>query len=262
MPKAGRTKYGLMFAVVAVGCRASWEPAELVLVVARQRSSSTFLALSLVDALWKVPSMSVVGLDEPWESSRFRPANADFDKWDNSTLRERMANPLRYLQSLRSTLCAQFVSRRCIAVAKLFDAHFFAVDNYAWRPIAPMELVPLFTYPGMRIVVLERDVADEHCSRQWALHTRQWWVGGGHSGRPKNVRDEYDEFKNINCSTLPATPEGQDFAHAHYSWFNTVHSALHTAGARHRSINCTYVENTEHQDAVLIAFREKMLATP
>jgi hypothetical protein len=226
-------------------------PVEIVVVVARQRSGSTFMAASIEEELKRDPSLTVRNIGEPWLAGS--PFNREYDRLVNWTRTQRMLNPLGFLHAMQSALCRR--ATRCVLVVKLFDIHFLYADGN-WRCVVPDELVPLFSHPAVRLVVVEREPNDEMCSLTWAEKTNQWW----RPSTPQEVRAAYETFKRTNCSITSPQFDVPTFAYQHASWFRVVHEAVRRSpGATNRSVHVSYAEHVSHHGEVMARIRNDLL---
>jgi LPS sulfotransferase NodH len=226
-------------------------PPEYVIVVARQRSGSTFLAISIAKQLKQKGGLVVWNADEPWAESTVRADNAHVDQLVNWTHAQRMQDPGRFLQELHAAYCSEqkAMPGACVIVLKLFDIHL--------EDTSADQLASIFAYPGARVVVLERDAAEERCSLLWAQQTNQWWTP---NGTEREKRDGYDQFKRDRCDTL--SQEAQGVYLKHRSWFGMVNSALTNVPNGHlRSLNVTYESNVNSHDQVMALISQRLLTT-
>ena len=233
-------------------------PISFFVIVARQRSSSTYLTTSIHERLMSENGSAVWLTDEPWISAHDRPHNREIDQICDWSPALRMDNPHAFLQALRSSWCNKHfhhapVKVNCILVLKLFDIHFTMHSRRGSVDV----LAALFSDPGARIIVLERDPAAEQCSLRWANLSHHWWL----PSTPAASRVAYEKFKETSCgAAAPSSEDEQEAYRSHVEWFSTVHAALRIApGALERSLNVTYQENVEHHEALMSRINAKFL---
>lgn len=266
----------MMALSMAAGYTVASPPLEYVIVAARQRTSSSYLAASITTYLDESnATIAVRDFDEPWLPAAQREKNQLVDSLvpDVSSLSQRMANPFDFVRKLRHAYCHSMhcssrngvgeaaCRSRCVVVLKVFDRHFRdSFGTPAFRP--PLDLpgtiralTPLFGHPGARVVVLERNPIEEHCSLSWAMQSGSWW-------RPDMTPAAlaaYEDFKrgcNKQTPSLQAADAvdkfGDPFQRDHALWFSALHSALRSApGALGRSLNATYSENVDQHEALM-----------
>lgn len=235
-----------------------------IVVAARQRSGSTFLA----ESIWERAKNMTNGasedepwfLDEPWIAAQERPANKDIEEMVHWPVDRRLENPLGYIQALHSARCHQLHQSKSwrgackfTIVLKLFDIHY---TNSIFKQANASMLRPLFSDPSSRVVVLERDPISQHCSLMWAEKTNHWWL----PETPESSRKAYEAFKRDKCSHTAITSERRAFIRDHERWFATVHEALRTApdGLR-RSMNVTYDDLMDHHSALMARIEKQLL---
>jgi hypothetical protein len=230
---------------------------EFVVVASRQRSSSSYLAWSIVDA--EIANGAVAySFDEPWEDSTRRKANIAAEELvPNLTYAQRISNPLGFVRQLRDAYCRRNRSirgARCLIVFKLFDVHF--AQSPQGKASIPAVLAQLFSFPGARTVVLERDPIDELCSLKFAERSHQWWL----PDIPNKTRAVYEKFKQNQCNHATRKSESDlQYLREHREWYQMVHAALRQSPAS-SYLNATYDDNVGRH-AKLMAHIHELLAT-
>ena len=199
-----------------------------------------------------MPGTAAFAVDEPWESSNTRKANAGIELLVNMTSAQRIATPLPFVKALRAAACAQTAMPRCILIFKLFDSHFIStIAQYDAKLLRP-----LFLHPGARIVVLERSPNDEHCSLLWALESRKWWT----PSRSTETAAAYEKFKQSNCSDTARRGDFDNNARQHSKWFGVVRDALKsTPDAESRSMEVTYSDTVERHDGTIAVIEQRLI---
>ena len=103
---------------------------------------------------------------------------------------------------------------KCVVAIKLFGPDLFR------SPMGEREfnaykdsLARLMTYNGTRVVVVERDAADDECSYNYSKRTNIW-----HGGNKKLETG----WKNHNCHKQPSPR----FAYGHKKWYDWVRGTL------------------------------------
>ena len=252
-----------LLAIVAAFAASSDAFAEFVVVVGRQRSSSTWLSLSITDMLLDQHVLTWHA-DEPWVAGSSRSINIELDEmlWrsgKNWTHQERMLRVFDFVREARMAWCLEKrhlmgAKSRCVMVFKLFDAHFFYATPSRVRMSADL-LVPLFAHRGTRIVTVERDVISEYCSLMWAQKTNEWWLpNASHASR-----ERYNKFLHSECDpqSLARDPGFASYSSQHADWFRIVNSALLRAHNNawpppaRRYIATTYLENVQHHNLLM-----------
>lgn len=242
-------------------------PVEFVAVVSRQRSSSTFLCNSIASLLREtVSGVQVFDVGEPWTNGEM---NAKYDSLVGTTHVQRMADPLAFIRALRGALCKTVPhAKRCLLAFKLFDVHFtnYELKQEWYDHIKLHQLLPLFSHPGGRMVILERDPVGEYCSLQFAQRSQQWFL----PTTPQSVRDSYAAFRKANCENVSASnpeafrgfksPTWSDLLHHHTSWFNLVHHAIRSApGGAERSVNASYADNVQRHEELISRVKKELV---
>jgi len=103
---------------------------------------------------------------------------------------------------------------KCVIAIKLFGPDQFANDKRELYFNAYKDsLAELMTFNGTRVVVVERDAADDECSYNYSKRSGVW-----HGGNKKLET----AWKNHNCRTQPSPR----FAYGHKKWYDWVRDTM------------------------------------
>ena len=162
---------------------AAARPAEFIVVLSRQRSSSTVLSQAIAAF-----HPCVVWTNEIFHTkaaARLRRECGTMDRFSGRLLREhgkaalhasRFSHPVAFLRAVRDLqLSVQWPRPGCgrtayALVFKLFDMHLNG-------RLETTGLQDLLSYPRTSVLVLERDAAASECSLSWARRSADWCRG-------------------------------------------------------------------------------------
>lgn len=175
-----------------------------LLVVARMRSGSTHLTSLLAQ------HSCVVDVGEALSLVRNRPGMdhrrvlaATAGNWSDGRI---AADPVGFLKAIHPLLACAPTCAGCTAVAKLFDSF----DKFLLHPTGggrPAILARLANYWGARLVLLERDAAQEHCSMSRYRETGDFSWTPVHRERERGERRADQRAREEAC--MAAAREGR-----------------------------------------------------
>jgi len=196
--------------------------AEFVVVVSRQRSSSTVLSQAIAAFHPCVTWTNEIFHREP--AARLRRECGTQDRFSGKLLRahgkaalhtSRFSQPVEFLRAVRDLqLSVQWPRQGCSRAAyalvfKLFDGHLHG-------RLQQSGLKDLLSDPRTAVVVLERDPAASECSLSWARHSADWGVV------PARHSDAYAAYQSKHCAGMPSPT----YQAAHVAWYRRVRGLL------------------------------------
>mgnify|MGYP002819045188 CR=1 FL=1 len=155
--------------------------AEFIVIISRQRSSSTVLSQTIAAhpcVAWANEIFHIT------HAARLRRECGTQDRFSGRLLREhgkaalhasRFKHPVAFLRAVRELqLTVQWPKCGCTRasyalVFKLFDRHLIG-------RLQESGLQDLIAYPRTAVVVLEREAAASECSLSWAKYSADWCV--------------------------------------------------------------------------------------
>ena len=201
--------------------------AQIIVILSRQRSSSSFLSTLLGGNQWNAEEVGAFGPCLQCTTNFNEITRRGVADQDNGASKlaggtHKDWDLLRYAHAVRNASCerdAHGCQGACAIVFKLFDAH----GVHKWQ------LRALLQHTRTAAILLERNASDELCSKLWAVKSNDYGITPmhhelNHKQTGKNLSITYAEYRH----TCP--PPSRGFEAGHAAWFDLIRLTLRELG--------------------------------